>query len=79
MSAPEDDLKVAARALLVLTLEGLTTKIRSGEATAADFTAALKAAQQVGVEMIPAGNNAAAQLGKALTDKLPFAGDLPAH
>lgn len=70
--------KALAEALMDATLVALLTRVRSGDATAADLTAALKACQQNGVQQIPTANNPMGQLGKALTDTLPFAGTQPA-
>jgi len=61
------------------TLNALLARVRSGEATAAELTAALKACQQNGVQGSPAAGGPLAQLGEALTDSLPFAGGHPSH
>lgn len=70
-----DTRKGIAEALMDATLSALLVRIKSGGATAADFTAALKACQVNGVQQVPTADNAMGQLGKAITDNLPFAGD----
>lgn len=66
--------KQLAEQLLTAAYEQLLVKIQSGEASAADFQQAMNYASRAGVEMLATDNNAAGGLGKALTDKLPFAG-----
>lgn len=72
-----DTRKSVAEALMDATLAALLARVQSGEATAAEMMAALKACSQNGVQVIPTGDNPLGQLGKALTDSLPFAGDPP--
>lgn len=69
------DRKQLAEELFDASLKALKDRIKSGEATAADFAAALKYAQHIGVSAVPGKpGTPAGDFAQALTEKLPFAG-----
>lgn len=78
MSQP--DLKALLQALQQETVSGLLARLRSGEATAADYNVARQLLKDHNVEAIPLPGSPLAGLSKAITDTLPFAGsEGPSH
>jgi hypothetical protein len=69
--------KELAEKLITAAYAQLLAKIESGEASAADFQQAMNYARAAGVEILATPENPAGGLARALTDKLPFAGDSP--
>ncbi|KQW02204.1 hypothetical protein [Rhizobacter sp. Root1221] len=66
--------------LHALVARELARKIKAGEATSADFSAAIKFLKDNGIEAQVMPDNPLGQLGVAITEGLPFAGtDGPSH
>ena len=64
-----------ARTLLTVSLRDLVNRIQKGVATAADLNVARAYCKDLNIQMVPKPGNSAGQLGKAVTDGLPYAGD----
>lgn len=64
--------KELERALYTATLQELLSRIKAGEATAADLSVARAICQNAGVSQVPTATNELGRLGAAITDSLPF-------
>lgn len=85
MEDPEDKTRASEEALGELHKElatKLTSRIKSGEATAADFTAAINFLRANDIKAIPSKKSPLARLGAAVKDSgvtLPFEGSDQTH
>lgn len=82
--ASEDPLLDTAGALLTDTLQALSKKIKSGEATAADMAVALNACKALGIERLAKPGGKTMKAAGTLLENLPFAGTdsvggIPSH